>query len=148
MTSGNLVVFRSSTSRVGELLLLRFPSEARGIPSKLWHLDLSGYRVEALCADDSQDLVVFSSLWTIHIRTLSSGCVHPLASTSGTIHSASIFGGFNLHIYGDRILVLGNSSGLSGLVWDWKTGAQVAKIASVSHRPGVHRLEKTADIFL
>jgi hypothetical protein len=60
MTSGNLVVFRSSTTRIGELLLLRFPSEARGIPSKLWHLDLSSHRVEALCADDSQDLIVFS----------------------------------------------------------------------------------------
>jgi len=60
MTSGNLVVFRSSTSRIGELVLLRFPSEARGIPSNLWHLDLGSNRVEALCADDSQDLVVFS----------------------------------------------------------------------------------------
>ncbi|KAI0000708.1 hypothetical protein BJV74DRAFT_882774 [Russula compacta] len=41
MASGNLVVFRSSRSLTGELVLLRFPSESRGIPEQLWYLDLS-----------------------------------------------------------------------------------------------------------
>src|SRR5712672_1095315 len=72
----------------------------------------------------------FVSMWTIHVRTLSSGCVHPLTSATGIIHSLSILG---LHIHGDRILVLGDSSGRCGLVWDWKTGEQIAKIASVPH---------------
>jgi hypothetical protein len=57
MASGNLVAFRNS--RRGELVLLRFPSESRGIPERLWHLDLSTNRLEAAAADDSQDLLVY-----------------------------------------------------------------------------------------
>ncbi|KAI9507854.1 hypothetical protein F5148DRAFT_1284735 [Russula earlei] len=130
MTSGNLVVFRSSRSRIGELVLLRFPSESRGIPERQWNLDLGSNRLETFSVDDSQDLVVFSCLSAIHIRTLSTGCVHPSTSTAGSIRSPSILGGFNLHIHGDLLLMLGNSSGLSGLVWDWKTGEHIARIAS------------------
>lgn len=59
MASGNLVVFRNSRSRRGELVLLRFPSEARGIQERLWYLDVNTNRLEAACADDSQDLLVF-----------------------------------------------------------------------------------------
>jgi len=40
------------------------------------------------------------------------------------------------------MLVLGNSSGLCGLVWDWKTGEQIAKIASVPHRSSIYLLER------
>lgn len=60
MASGNLVVFRSCRSRTGELVLLRLPSESRGIPGRLWFLDVGTNRLEAACADDSQDLLVFT----------------------------------------------------------------------------------------
>jgi hypothetical protein len=62
-TSGNLVVFQSSLSRsTVELILLRFPSKSRGIPEQIWYLDLNSieYGLKAFCADDSQDLLVFS----------------------------------------------------------------------------------------
>lgn len=72
---------------------------------------------------------------TVHIRTLSTGGVHPLTSTAGSIHSKSIAGGFNLHIHEDLLLILGNSPGINGLVWSWKTGELVAKI--VSTRSGI-----------
>ena len=74
----------------------------------------------------------FCSLSTVHIRTLSTGGVHPLTSTAGSIHSKSITGGFNLHIYEDLLLILGNNSGINGLVWNWKTGELVAKFVSPS----------------
>jgi len=60
MASGNLVVFRNSRGPRGELVLLRFPSESRGIPGKQWYLDVGTNRLEASCADDSQDLLVFA----------------------------------------------------------------------------------------
>jgi hypothetical protein len=59
MVSGNLVVFWSSSGRRGELVLFRFPSESRGIPERLWYLDMSTNRLKAVGADDSQDLLVF-----------------------------------------------------------------------------------------
>lgn len=155
--SGNLVVFRGCRSRRGELVLLRLPSESRGIPERLWTLDVGTDRLEAACADDSQDLLVFTwyvvilvfptvcslgrrgdtpfSPSTVHIRTLSTGGVHPLTSTAGSIHSKSITSRFSLHIHDDLILVLGNNPGINGLVWSWKTGELVAKI--VSTRSGI-----------
>ena len=63
--SGNLVVLKGpicGSRRTGELLFLKFPSEARGIPEKLWYLDLGYKRIEAISLDDSQDLLVFSRL--------------------------------------------------------------------------------------
>ena len=59
IASGNLVVFRSSRSHRDELVLLRFPSESRGIQERLWYLDVDTNHLEAACADDSQDLLVF-----------------------------------------------------------------------------------------
>jgi hypothetical protein len=62
MASGNLVVFCGSGGRMTELILLRFPSKLRGIPEHIWYLDLdcNDNDHEASCADDSQDLLVFS----------------------------------------------------------------------------------------
>lgn len=59
--SGNLVAFRSDRSRMGELLMLRFPSEFRGVPEQLWYLDLDCDRLVSIFLDDTQDLLVFSS---------------------------------------------------------------------------------------
>jgi hypothetical protein len=44
----------------GEYLLLRFPSEARGIMERVWHLDLDCEVIQNICLDDSQDLLIFS----------------------------------------------------------------------------------------
>ena len=70
--------------------------------------------------------IFFSSLY-IHIRTLSTGGVHPLTSTSGIIHSHSE--AFYLHIHGDLLSFVGSSH---ILVWNWKTGDHLAEIASLS----------------
>jgi hypothetical protein len=69
------------------------------------------------------------SLDTIYIRTLSTGDVHPLTSTSGSIQPPPIVG-VKVHIYGDHLLILGDYPAFNGLVWNWKTGELVAKIAS------------------
>lgn len=62
--SGNLVVLKGpicgGRRHTGEFLLLRLPSEARGIPEQRWSLDLGYKRIEAISLDDSQDLLVFS----------------------------------------------------------------------------------------
>jgi hypothetical protein len=153
--SGNLVALKGpicGSRRTGELLLLKLPSEARGIPEQLWNLDLGYERIEAISLDDSQDLlvfsrlvsnveslfltptqrVVFSSLPNIHVRTLSSGCVHPLSGTHGLIDSGINYvehESFSLRIHDDRLAFM-SSVGRQILVWDWKTGKQIAKIAS------------------
>ena len=60
IASGNLVVFQNHRGFRGELVLLRFPSESRGIPEKQWYLDVGTNRLNASCADDSQDLLIFA----------------------------------------------------------------------------------------
>ena len=157
--SGNLVVFdgpgdgRSLQGYGGKFLLLRFPSEARGISEQLWYLDLDCERIETKALDDSQDLIIFSwlvanvesrsltrlmgfsSLPHIHVRTLSSGCIHPLSSTFGLIDSgtnSTEYEKFSLCIHDDRLAFMASVPGRQShvLVWDWKTGNQVANIAS------------------
>jgi hypothetical protein len=44
--SGNLAVLKGPSCGSGEYLFLRFPSEARGIPERVWHLDLDCERIE------------------------------------------------------------------------------------------------------
>ena len=46
---------------MGELLMLRFPSELRDVPEQLWYLDLNCDSLDSICLDDAQDLLVFSS---------------------------------------------------------------------------------------
>ncbi|KAH9026282.1 hypothetical protein EDB83DRAFT_1929011 [Lactarius deliciosus] len=131
--SGNLVVLKGPALGIrhtGELLLLRFPSEARGIPEKLWYLDLDCQHIEAIALDESQDLLVFSCLPNIHIRTLSSGRVHPSSSSLGLIDAGTNFvdyADFSLRVHDDRIAFT-TSTGRNVLVWNWKTGKQIAKI--------------------
>ena len=75
--SGNLVVLKGPTfgsRHTGELLLLRFPSEARGIPEQLWYLDLDCEHIEAISLDESQDLLIFSSL-VANVESLSLTCL-------------------------------------------------------------------------
>jgi hypothetical protein len=57
-----LIVFRSKPS-AGRLmlLLLRLPSELRCIREQHWHLHLEFAHVDRIGADDSQDLLIFSS---------------------------------------------------------------------------------------
>jgi hypothetical protein len=38
--------------------------------------------------------------------------------------------GVKMHIYGDHMLITGDYPVIIGLVWNWKTGELVAKIAS------------------
>jgi hypothetical protein len=86
------------------------------------------------------------SLSTIYIRTLSTGDVHPLTGTTDSIQSPSITGGVNLHINGDHLLILGNTPGVNGLVWNWKTGELVTKIASRRSDLPFDRKELTLNI--
>jgi hypothetical protein len=58
--SGNLAVFEGSEFGSSEYLFLRFPSEARGIPERVWYLDLDCEHIDVISLDDSQDLLVFS----------------------------------------------------------------------------------------
>ena len=71
----------------------------------------------------------FLSLTYIHIRTLSTGGVHPLTSTSGTISSRSNSESFYLHIHGHFLSFVGNEH---IVVWNWKTGDRLIEIASLS----------------
>lgn len=117
---------------MGELLMLRFPSELRGVPEQLWYLDLDCDHLDSICLDDTQDLLVFSSLTYIHIRTLSTGGVHPLTSTSGTILSGSTSEAFYLHIHRDLLCSLGSAH---IRVWNWKTGDLRVEIPLTTNAP-------------
>ncbi|KAI0250492.1 hypothetical protein BJV78DRAFT_1155130 [Lactifluus subvellereus] len=136
--SGNLVIFHDSHRGLGKLLLLRFPSYLRGIPGRQWYLDLkSKNHIERICADDSQDLLIFFSPPYIYIRTLSTGMVHPLTNTLGYIDSGMPY--FNQHfcsyIHNDLIALVWIRRDPHMVVFNWKTGEQILKIASLPLSP-------------
>ena len=56
---GNLAVFTGPEFNSGEYVFLRFPSEARSIPERVWHLNLGCERINGIGLDDSQDLLIF-----------------------------------------------------------------------------------------
>jgi hypothetical protein len=148
--SGNLMVFyciASDTYRRQELLLLRFPSELRGIPEQQWSLNLDCNHIHAVCVDDSQDLLCFLSSVSnfgfpslpahhlmfsfpdVHVRTLSTGGIHPLRHAVGPIYSfASDIVGSLCMIYDDLLMLVVNSPERHIRVFNWKTGGHVAKI--------------------
>jgi hypothetical protein len=147
--SGNLMVFysfASSTDLSQDLLLLRFPSELRGIPEKRWSLNLYCNYIDAICVDDSQDLLCFFSSVSnfgfpslphylmfskpdVHVRTLSTGEIHPLTSAVGPIYSiGSEVGSVRLQTYDDLLMLMINGLEYYILVINWRTGGHVAKI--------------------
>ncbi|KAF8268331.1 hypothetical protein EI94DRAFT_1727955 [Lactarius quietus] len=149
--SGNLAVLTGQNFGSGEFLLLRFPSEARGIPEQLWYLDLHCEPIEVIAVDDSQDLLVFSCISNphIHVRTLSSGFTHPLSSTLGLIDSgidSAEYENFALCIHDDRLAFM-TEVGYRILVWDWKTGKQIAKIPCYQRFYGFSFLDKSSILF-
>jgi hypothetical protein len=150
--SGNLMVFYSiapSPSPGQDLLLLRFPSELRGIPEQQWSLNLDCDYIHAVCVDDSQDLLCFLSsvfnfefpslpahhlvfsLPDVHVRSLSTGEIHPLTHAVGPIYSLPSevpAGTFCLQIYDDLLMLVIDFLEHYILVFNWRTGGYVAKI--------------------
>ncbi|KAH9962343.1 hypothetical protein BC827DRAFT_1197761 [Russula dissimulans] len=152
--SGNLMMFHTfiSENRIGDLLLLRFPSELRGISEQQWYLDLSGDNIESVCIDDSQDLLIFFSLplGAIRVRTLSTGGVHPLTSAVDPIYSCGVIdepGDFSLNVYNEFVAFLSNAVDFYILVLNWKTGDLVAKIPSSRHTYSCSFLSNSSIIF-
>ena len=88
--SGNLMVFRSSAFADDSvmLLLLRFPSDSRGIPEQQWHLRLEFELVECICADDSQDLLIFS----LSVFNLELSYLHTQLAMPPLVHQISTLG--------------------------------------------------------
>jgi hypothetical protein len=67
------------------------------------------------------------SIPDVHVRTLSTGEIHPLTNADGPIYSfAREF--VHLQIYDDLLMLVTNSLEHHVLVFNWKTGGQVAKI--------------------
>ncbi|KAI0299472.1 hypothetical protein BC826DRAFT_966929 [Russula brevipes] len=136
--SGNLMVFyniASSPSPGQDLLLLRFPSELRGIPEQRWSLNLDCDYINAICVDNSQDLLCFLSIPDVHIRTLSTGEIHPLTHFVGPIYSfASEFvGSVCLQIHDDLLMLVIDLVEHYILVFNWRTGGYVARIPSYEY---------------
>ncbi|KAI0299474.1 hypothetical protein BC826DRAFT_33765 [Russula brevipes] len=134
--SGNLMLFHSLASNFdrGVLLLLRFPSELRGIPEQQWSLNLD-CNIHDICVDDSQDLLCFFSRPNVHVRTLSAGEIHPLTHAVGPIYSfgSEVVGSVCLRICGDLIMLMVNALEHYILVINWRTGGHLAKIPSSEH---------------
>ncbi|KAI0299477.1 hypothetical protein BC826DRAFT_966933 [Russula brevipes] len=152
--SGNLMIFYCVPSgtylKEGlDLLLLRFPSELRGIPEQQWSLNLDCKYIHDICVDDSQDLLCFISsvsnfgfpslpahhafsLPDVHVRTLSTGGIHPLSNAVGPIYSfaGEVVVPVCLQIYDDLLMLAVNSREDHTLVFNWRTGGHVARIPS------------------
>ncbi|KAH8999899.1 hypothetical protein EDB86DRAFT_2908175 [Lactarius hatsudake] len=126
------------------LFLLRVPSRLRGIPGESWELNGLG-EMSNICIDSAQDLLLFQRSNNFHVRTLSSGKVHPSVLHSGSFdlgiassdllteipviccdHVAAI-----VHEHSATLTIKGTV-----VVWNWKTGIQVAIIRPLFARIG------------
>ncbi|KAI0250500.1 hypothetical protein BJV78DRAFT_563719 [Lactifluus subvellereus] len=155
--SGNLAIFCETTFRsreIEKLLLLRFPSDLRGIPGQQWYLDFKSEEIKrhGICADDSQDLLIFLSPLYVHIRTLSTGAVHPLTNTLGYIDSGMPYFSqsiFYSHIYNDLVSFVWSQLGsyYMVVVFNWKTGEQILKIPCPGYLSGCTFLDGSNVIF-
>jgi hypothetical protein len=78
--SGNLVMLKGPYFGSGKYLLLRLPSEARGIPERVWHLHLDcEHMIQNICLDDSPcflELTTYLRSDTL-LRVHSSPIKHP-----------------------------------------------------------------------
>lgn len=155
-SSGGVLAFlRQSDNDSGDtdysgdrLFLLRVPSRLRGIPGESWELSGLG-EMSNVCIDSAQNLLLFQRSNTnhFHVRTLSSGKVHPSVLHDGSFdlgiassdimtetpviccdHVAAI-----VHEYSSSLNVLTKGT---VVVWNWKTGNKVAIIRPLFARIG------------
>ncbi|KAI9431412.1 hypothetical protein H4582DRAFT_1966232 [Lactarius indigo] len=129
------------------LFLLRVPSRLRGIPGESWELNGLG-EMSNVCIDSAQDLLLFQRSNNFHVRTLSSGKVHPSVLHSGSfdlgIASSDLLTEIPV-ICCDHVAAIVHEHSLSHapvtikgtvVVWNWKTGNQVAIIRPLFARIG------------
>jgi len=126
------------------LFLLRVPSRLRGIPGESWELNDLG-EMSNVCIDSAQDLLLFQRFNDFHVRMLSSGKVHPSVHHDGS---------FDLRIAPSDLLTevpviccdhvaaivhehsLSHAAKGTVIIWNWKTGDQVAIIRPLFGRIG------------
>ncbi|KAH7885925.1 hypothetical protein F5I97DRAFT_1936881 [Phlebopus sp. FC_14] len=120
-----------------KLQFLRLPSHYREIRKHIWTISLPGIHLRDFTMDPSQGLLVLIArpqvedhpqearlVTTIHLRTVTTGCAHPLAANPSFLQHA-------IDVCGDRLAVhfLCQGSIPSELVvWNWKTGQLVLNI--------------------
>jgi hypothetical protein len=146
-------------SEVGDrLFLLRIPSKLRGIPGESWELKGLG-EMSNLCIDAAQDLLLFRRYVTglsperfvmkkvqhragnLHVRTLSSGKVHPAILHSGAFDMG--MGTFDVAgtpvVCCDHLAAIVHKQAWSQatliikgtvIVWNWRAGNQVVVLVS------------------
>ena len=143
------------------LFLLRVPSRLRGIPGESWELNGLG-EMSNVCIDSAQDLLLFQRCVltpacvrtchynlsrrsnNFHVRTLSSGKVHPSVLHDGSfdlgIASSDLLTEIPV-ICSHHVAAIVHEHSLSHaaltvkgtvVVWNWKTGHQVAIIVRFS----------------
>lgn len=154
----------SGDSEYGDrLFLLRVPSRLRGIPGESWELSGLG-EMSNVCIDSAQDLLLFQRYVrnlayiaatihnlshrsnNFHVRTLSSGKVHRSVLHSGSFDLGIASSGSLTEIpviCCDHMAAIVHDHSLSHtaltvkgavVVWNWKTGNQVAIIVRFSLR--------------
>ncbi|KAI0054862.1 hypothetical protein BV25DRAFT_1996329, partial [Artomyces pyxidatus] len=117
--------------------LHQMPSVLRGIKERRWEIDV-GSKFRVVCMDSSQDLLVqvedasrAQPLSCFHLRSLSTGEVHPSSRSNGTIpmgHQPARIG--MTSVYGDylaKVLLHSVSASLPTdrqvlCIWNWRTG--------------------------
>ncbi|KAF8269936.1 hypothetical protein EI94DRAFT_1723941 [Lactarius quietus] len=140
--SGGVLAFQKQQSDDDSggdsLFLLRVPSRLRGIPGESWELKGLGEMFN-VCIDSAQNLLLFQRSSHFHVRTLASGKVPPSVLHDGSfdlgIASADILTEVPV-ICCDHVAAIiheyptPTTLNIKGMVvvWNWKTGHQVAVI--------------------
>ncbi|KAF9244554.1 hypothetical protein BU15DRAFT_85930 [Melanogaster broomeanus] len=130
------------STHLGGLVFRRLPSHYRGIEEHVWSLDLHDVTLRDFTLDPAQDLLVLIARPVLrtgvndarieistHLRSLTSGKEHPLATQPPTlIHDMDLRAAnvsFMVQIHGDHVAVHFVSHGTAPselVVWNWKTG--------------------------
>ncbi|KAH7926824.1 hypothetical protein BV22DRAFT_323419 [Leucogyrophana mollusca] len=129
----------------GDLSCVQLPSRCREIEDKRWTLANFGFNVRDFTVDPSQDLLVLLEAtgphrsFIVHLRSLTTGAHHSLASGPSIIHSPCPLGSweFTIQICRQRLGILIGDSYISDndkdlMVWDWKTSRLEMSFSFVS----------------
>ncbi|KAH9949346.1 hypothetical protein B0H21DRAFT_820150 [Amylocystis lapponica] len=134
----------SYASPPGRLLFIQLPSRIRGVYEVRWTLDfgLFGFPVQSYALDPAQDLLLAAVInrdhmasAEIHVRSLSTGAVHPCAATPKLLAAAYRHNDQveSLSIHDDTVawmVVFEDNWDESSTVqlWNWKTGDMVLSL--------------------
>ncbi|QRV93776.1 vacuolar protein sorting-associated protein 13 [Ceratobasidium sp. AG-Ba] len=141
--NGTFVWKAEAANDSDRIYFYQLPSRNKGTDFKHWSVDLAEFRgFDSLWIDPEQDLLVVAMktgtdsgniVYEIHLRSLGTGQVHPMAAAEHSVlYYSTILGSLRIEVIGHSLAAITSSSlphAVHTVVWDWVTGQQLSYLA-------------------